>query len=571
MKLFERLKLENIKNIRFISFVKILILFSFFLVLNSNALNNSFTMDDEVLITTSYLTKNLKFIPAVFGKALFGSGRFYRPLLQIFLMFEYAFFKTNPFGYHFVNILLHFINSLLFFKILNLLFGDKKLSFLASFLFAVHPINNFVVNICVASDLFLSSIFMSLTIIYLIKFSTTDNKKFYYSSILFFVIALLFRETAILLPFYLLCFMFYCYKKEGLRKHLYLILSFFVYSFIYLLLRFCFSSLEGFIFNEFAKSFSVLDYILGFSRLMLLYFHSIIIPENIFWIWNIDPELGFSGIESLIFFLSFLILFYVLVKFWRNKKVSFCLFWFLIGALPILLAMGIRYDFGFILEPYWLYFSSISIFLLISLFLISLKNHVNFKLWICMVLTILLFYCLEARKQNYLWKEPKIYYQHWLNKFPNNIARFNLGNIYFANGQDAEGEQLYKETMSHNIIEKGDLIYYSPGNISLHYLNKGLFYYSQNKLAEALEMFNQTIKMNPKNSMVYFYRACVFLKKNQTDLALLDLEKSVEIDPYNLDAHYNLAVLYAKLGKDDKALEEYYKAINLDKNSFGFR
>ncbi|MFC1709221.1 tetratricopeptide repeat protein [Candidatus Omnitrophota bacterium] len=560
----------KIKNKHFLNFLKVLLLFLLFLFLNSNALNNEFTMDDNALISSNRLTHNLEFAQMSFGKPLFGveSGTIYRPLLQIFLMWEYLLFKSNPFGYHFVNILLHFINSLLFFKIINILFGNYELSLLSSFLFAIHPINSYVINICVGSDLYLGNMLMLLSILSFLVFLSNKKYKFYFISIIYFVIALLFRENAALFPFYLLCLIFYCCKKENVKKYLYLIAPFFILSFVYLFSRLFFFSLSSAIFNDVGKSFNILDYIVGFSRLILLYLSSIVIPGNIVWIWSIAPRAGITNIEFVALLLICLIIVYLFARLKKHRIGSFCILWFLIGALPLLLVIGSRYDFGFVLEPHWLYFSSIGAFLLISVFLLKLKKHINLTLWICITVAMLSFFCQEARKQNSLWREPKVYYEHWLRKFPNNMARLNLASIALENGDCDNAEALFNEAISHLVFEKDGLYFFSPRKAALIYSNVGNFYYFQDRYAEALAMYNEAIKINPKNSMAYFFRAVTFLKTNQKDKAVLDFERAIEVDPYILEAHYNLAILYAESGNEDKALEEYYKAIKLDKNCF---
>jgi tetratricopeptide (TPR) repeat protein len=227
-----------------------------------------------------------------------------------------------------------------------------------------------------------------------------------------------------------------------------------------------------------------------------------------------------------------------------------------------------RYHAGLVLEPHWLYLSSMGIFLSVSVFLLRLRKYIKLAPWICIVIFILLFYCRETRGYNYLWRDPAIYYKYWLEKSPNNIARFNLANIYLENGKYGEAELLYQEVLSYGFLRKGDICFSSSIETSMVYNNIGIIYYNQNKLAEALGMFNQAIETNRNNSKAYFNRANVFLRDNQIDKAVLDYQKSVEVDPYNLDAHYNLAILYAKLGNQDKAIEEYSKAVVLDKNCF---
>ncbi len=183
--------------------------------------------------------------------------------------------------------------------------------------------------------------------------------------------------------------------------------------------------MKGAIFNEFTKTFTFFGYISGFLRLIFLYLHSIIIPNGIVWIWSILPQEKVFGIEIIIFALISLVVIYSAIRYWKKSVEYFGLAWFLIGAIPVILMISSRYSLGLSMEPQWFYSSSIGIFLLISIFLLKLKKYINYKLWFCLILSILLFYSSETRRYNYLWKDPETYYKYWLKKYPNNIARLN--------------------------------------------------------------------------------------------------------------------------------------------------
>jgi hypothetical protein len=62
---------------------------------------------------------------------------FSQPLLQVFFLLEYRLFGLDPTGYMAINLVLHGFNSFVVFMLVNMLFPDRKMALLASFLFAL--------------------------------------------------------------------------------------------------------------------------------------------------------------------------------------------------------------------------------------------------------------------------------------------------------------------------------------------------------------------------------------------------------------------------------------------------
>ena len=71
------------------------------------------------------------------------SHKSYRPLTVITFRWNYFWGQTGPLGYHLVNVVLHGVVTLLFFKTCRQVVGlPAGLGLVASLLFALHPVSN---------------------------------------------------------------------------------------------------------------------------------------------------------------------------------------------------------------------------------------------------------------------------------------------------------------------------------------------------------------------------------------------------------------------------------------------
>ena len=70
------------------------------------------------------------------------SHKSYRPLTVATFRLNYSFHGLNPFGYHFVNALLHTIVSVVFLYFCKWnVFNDQKTSIFTAVMFTIHPIH----------------------------------------------------------------------------------------------------------------------------------------------------------------------------------------------------------------------------------------------------------------------------------------------------------------------------------------------------------------------------------------------------------------------------------------------
>lgn len=199
-----------------------------------NALSNNFVYDDVYQVTENQWITDIKYIPDIFSKSVWGfqkwasSSNYYRPMMHLMYMMSYYIFGLKPLGFHLVNILFHVANSVLVFLIISKLFGEKEKggntlhlldssfaggaahggrftihdslfpAFIAALLFAVHPIHTEAVT-WVAGLPEVSFTFLSLLSLNCYIRSGVCFNKNYFFSVFFFFAAALCKETALTL------------------------------------------------------------------------------------------------------------------------------------------------------------------------------------------------------------------------------------------------------------------------------------------------------------------------------------------------------------------------------------
>ncbi|MDD5026734.1 MAG: tetratricopeptide repeat protein [Candidatus Peribacteraceae bacterium] len=124
----------------------------------------------------------------------------YVPFTLLSYQLEHLLFGLNPFVYHFDNLLLHLLNTLLAFWLLLKLTGRREVAFFAALLFGVHPLNTETVAwVSARKDLLSGAFFLGSVVAYM---SYRERKTIALKvwSILLFLFGLLAKVSIAVLP-----------------------------------------------------------------------------------------------------------------------------------------------------------------------------------------------------------------------------------------------------------------------------------------------------------------------------------------------------------------------------------
>lgn len=435
---------------------------------------------------------NWKNLVALFKKPIV--GLYYRPLLNVSLMFDYHVGKLNPFFYHLTNLVLHIISVILFYVFLNFLNVAKKTSFLLTILFCVHPIVLHAVAWIPGRNDLLLTVFMLSSMICFVKFLSSNQNKFLFFHIIFFVCTLFTKENACLLPvIFLPVFYIFSTKKQF---PFYLIILWFVALIIwYVLRKNAVKSPQSLEFNSFItlKNF-VFGYILFIGKTFIP------IQQSVF------PTLKNASLIPGLITLFLLVL--ACFKFGLvNKKIAYLglIIFFTTSFLPLWFAATSAYG-----EQYEhrIYPSLIGALLFVS----QLNLNIDSKKYIYIMWFVIVIFSIKTFLRMDVYK--------------NETSFTDVG-----------------------IIEAPD--YY------LFHLRKGDALLKQQKYNEALACFNTVLKLQPKRVQAYNSRANVYLALKKKDEAINDCNTSINLWPNDASAYLNRMMIYQAFGDYENASKDF--------------
>jgi hypothetical protein len=330
-------------------FKYLLAIFIIALILFFPSLNNFYTHDDFFLLKISKVESFKEFVNFYNLKSSPEGLGMYRPLaMQSFFMVAWKLFNLNPLGLHIISFIFFFGIVFLVYKLTVILMGNKKVGLFAAFFYATSSTHfAHLYWLSVFQELAMTLFFL-LSVIFFIKFVRKGRKINFLISFFAFLLSLLSKETAIVLPLILTITYFYlCFTKNtilSIKKIFIFLTPFFLILSAYLYMRINYYG--------FPKGAS---YIWDFSPRFL---------NTLFWygLWSINiPEMliDFIGpglkinIGPLVYWKNYLItiiisslalvmvIFLKLLAMFNKRKTNLLLiifgsFWFIFTILPVL-------------------------------------------------------------------------------------------------------------------------------------------------------------------------------------------------------------------------------------------
>jgi len=107
--------------------------------------------------------------------------------------------------------------------------------------------------------------------------------------------------------------------------------------------------------------------------------------------------------------------------------------------------------------------------------------------------------------------------------------------------------------------------------VARDYYDRGLSRLDSGNRRGALEDFNHTLQLNPKDSSAYYNRGNVQYALGNNLKAMSDYTKAIRLNPNNASAYYNLGEVLAELGYQQGAMSDDTEAIRLEpRNAFAY-
>ncbi|MBK8490695.1 MAG: tetratricopeptide repeat protein [Saprospirales bacterium] len=518
------------------------------------SLQNEFiNLDDPGYVTGNPYIQELtaKNIGKLFTEPLAG---YYHPVTMLSLALDYRVSGPEPYTFHLVNLLLHVANTILVFFFIYLLSHRKVVAALFTALFfAIHPMHvESVVWVAQRKDLLYTFFFLPAMISYL-YFVRGKSSRYYWIALGLFVLSLASKPAAGILPFILLLTDY----LEGRKKEWKLLVEkipFFALSILTAVLTW--SAQSQLI--SYNKPHSFFEKMLYSSYGMLEYAVKCIVPFRLsaFHPYPLPGQsLGWMFIAAPFVLLTLAVLVYLFLK--KNKPTIFGLLFF---VFSILLVLQLFADVPALTAERFTYLAYIGLLFPLGMLVAQAlkrepgKNPVYGIVAGVIVLIGAGIFANQAAERVKIWKNSASLWTNVIQQYPNNApdAYNNRGLVFFSQERIEEALADYNQAISM------DSTYHLP------ILNRGTLYLSTGNYEEALEDLNKGLALAPDYEKGYINRAGVFLKTQRFEDAVRDYDKVLELNPEIAQIYYLRGYAKMSLGRNPEALEDLNKAIELN-------
>ncbi len=503
------------------------------------SLGGDFIMDEVPGFVESTMIKSIKYWPSYFTTGLLENTSLglkdqflYRPLNLLYASIMYHIFGLRPFMFHLMNVLLHTANSIMVFFLARTILKTKDtfLPSCAALLFVLHPVHvEAVAWIGGGVDVFMTFLFL-LSFLSYVRYRRDHHLRFFIFSCFLYVLDLLYKETAIILPALVFLYDFTEERKVYWKR----LAVLFLISVVYFIVR---TSVLG-------KSLGTLKYsVQGLQNVLHLVLLDI---KFLFFPWPMGykfqmPKIDFGAFVALPVFIVLLIF---AIK--KNRKTLFPALWIFVPlAPPLMLAFASHPVFG----DRFLYLPSIGFVIILASLFDRLRRDRKTLIVLC---SLLAFWGAVTAVSSSLWKNDEIVYSRAIRNSPKYIGPYvGLALYYERKGQFEKSVNTYLMAVE-NLEGRYKAAAYD--NIAYLYGTRG---YSK----ESIFYYKKELEIDPQSTDALIGLGNNYLSLKEYAKAIDYYMSVLPLSGKNLTAYFNLALAYEGMGNEARAAFYYRKFI----------
>jgi len=567
----------------------------------NTCLHNQFTnWDDPGYVKENPVIKDLSSqgIKNIFSLPVMGN---YHPFTILSYAIEYNLFGLDPWIYHFDNLLLHVMVTLLVYFFVNQLTRQRLAAFITALLFGLHPMHvESVAWIAGRKDMMYSIFYIAALITYVNYIRNLNGKKttWYVLTVLFFIFSLLGKPVAVALPVTLLLLDYFEKRKMNFQLLVEKIPLFLIavgFGIKSVIEQHSIGALEtkstGFNFPE--------RIALGCYAL-ITYLWKAIIPAGLSCMYPYPQKPnGQLPLTFYVYPIAVLALVFIIWKFARKNRVV------LFGSLFFLVNIALLLQFipvgGAILADRYTYIPYLGLFIIAGWYA---SEYAGKKITYRFApLTMLIAYSLLlgiiSNQRCKVWYDTVSLWNDEIEKHPDYPEAYNnLGFFYFdklnVTGNVTERKVYYdsaylllnkavalKPDFAKALVSIGELqriggkleeaktYYYKAlaineqqGNANA-YLSLGITYAMSNALDSAGKYFRLAIQTQHQYPQAHNSYGNYFAMTGKADSAIKEYSLAIQQNPDMFDAYFNRARLLQQLNRCNEAMNDFQRAIQI--------
>jgi tetratricopeptide (TPR) repeat protein len=511
----------------------------------------------------------------------------WHPLVWLSHMLDCQFYKLNPAGHHFTNVLFHIANTLLLLLVLNRMTGRLWPSAFVAALFALHPLHiESVAWVSERKDV-LSTFFWILTMWFYVRYVQRPRFTTYLPIMFSLALGLMAKQMLVTLPFALLLLDYWPLERFALfspkstdhkgrfgetplsrcflEKLPLLALSAVASAIVFLVQS------EATLVKSIPLKYRIGNALVAYAeyiRKMLLPYDLGILyphPETNLLLWKVFAAALLLACISILIILSF-----------RSRRwLAVGWLWYLGTLVPVigLIQVGLQ-----AMADRYTYVPLIGLFIIISWAaadLLAKYRHRNIVLAAGAAAVLLPLAAVTYRQLSY-WSDSITLYKHTVAVTANNdILHYNLGVLLVKEERFDEAVTHWTEAVrirpDQRTIQKALEKLLARLDTAKKLFNRGNVLAEQGEFDEAISCYTKSLQLRPGHAPVHNNLANALFLKGRLEQALAHYSKAVQYNPNLVDAHYNMATLFIRQKRTDDAISRYRRVLEIDPNHPGAR
>jgi tetratricopeptide (TPR) repeat protein len=497
-------------------------------------------------VWNNLLLKVISSLGMFFTKPIQGN---YQPVTVLTIAFNYMISGLEPWSYHLLNLLLHLVNCFLVLKLALVLSRNNFIiAVTTSLLFAVHPMHvESVAWVSERKDVLYALFFLAGLIAYT-KYIDTGSKKQYWLAALFLLLSLLSKPAAVIFPLVLLCI-----DLLRSRKFNWQLLSdkipFLLLAGAMGLLTYIAQKEKGAI--EGMEIFSMGTRILmGFYGIMM-YLIKLLIPINL------SPFYPFAPINEplptsyyIAPLVSLLLVALVFYSWTRDRVIAFGILFYIVNLLLVVQFIPVG---SAIIADRYTYLPYIGLFFIIGWLIDKFaKGNQNKSFYILVPLAIIPG--ILTFRQSAVWHDGASLWDQAIKAEPSARAYLNRGELYKQEKKYPEALECFNEAIRINVADDEG------------YTNRGNVYFEMNRHDLAFADYQKALAINPKYATAMDNIGAIYGLRLQYDSSLVYLGKALAADPNYSPSYRNRGLVNVELGRFENAIRDFQKFLEYHPN-----
>jgi protein O-mannosyl-transferase len=518
---------------------------------------------------------------------------YYRPLFTAYLTLNYQLFGLWEPGWHLANLLVHATATVLIYFLLKRLSGDRLIALLAALIFGLHPAHVESVSWISGIPDPLAALFYVPSLIWYVRYREEGHRKWLAASVVAFGLAVLCKETPLVLP--LVLGVWELAREQGekswtgrVKAIVPQLVPYAVVGAAYLALRF---SVLGRLSWKHPFMARVPDSAIWMTvpYVFVNYLKHLIAP---FYLSLIYGTSFVSSAADPRFLLPVAILLGLGCVLWIYRKRLSGEVWLAIALIvaPILPVLNLKvFHYEYIIQDRYLYLPSIGFSYLIAMLIVRLSRKRK-PLALAISAVLLIAFGAGTILQNRVWHDAVALWQRATWYSPNSWStHYNLGLAYLGFKQydlartelleakrlDPQKANIYNNlALAQAALGQSDeaianvqtALKLDPHLLEAHN-NLGALLYDRGDYAGAKLEFSRVLENDPSSSSARFNMARTMAAMGDHVAAIREYEALLAKEPNDAAARYQLGLSYAAVNRKSEAVRELSRALQMDRDA----